>query len=90
MGKSRINFCQNLKPNFAQVPEQSDFTYGVYLVAAEHLQRWPARPSNSQDVSHIQRALMTLVLRLIMNEGFSFDSSIVCSELFQVSWVNRW
>jgi len=28
---------QNLKPKFAQVPEQSDFTYGVYLVAAEHL-----------------------------------------------------
>ena len=37
VGKSRINRCQNLKPNFAQVPEQSDFTYGVYLVAAEHL-----------------------------------------------------
>ena len=28
---------QNLKPKFAQVPEQSDFTYGVYFVAAEHL-----------------------------------------------------
>jgi len=28
---------QNLKPKFAQVPEQSDCTYGVYLVAAEHL-----------------------------------------------------
>jgi len=28
---------QNLKPEIAQVPEQSDFTYGVYLVAAEHL-----------------------------------------------------
>jgi len=26
MGKSRINCCQNLKPNFAQVPEQSEFT----------------------------------------------------------------
>jgi len=25
---------QNLKPKFAQVPEQNDFTYGVYLVAA--------------------------------------------------------
>ena len=37
MGKSRINCCQNLKPNFAQVSEQSDFTYGGYLVAAEHL-----------------------------------------------------
>jgi len=28
-----------LKPKFAQVPEQSDFTYGVYLVAAGHLLR---------------------------------------------------
>jgi len=28
---------QNLKPKFAQVSEQSDFTYGVYLVAAEHV-----------------------------------------------------
>jgi len=28
---------QNLKPNIAQVPEQSDFAYCVYLVAAEHL-----------------------------------------------------
>jgi len=28
---------QNLKPKFAHVPEQSEFTYGVYLVAAEHL-----------------------------------------------------
>jgi len=26
MGESRINRCQNLKPNFAQVPEQSEFT----------------------------------------------------------------
>ena len=25
-GKSRINCCQNMKPNFAQVPEQSEFT----------------------------------------------------------------
>jgi len=28
----------NLKPKFAQVPEQSDFTHCVYLVAAEHVQ----------------------------------------------------
>jgi len=27
MGKSRINCCQNLKPNFAQVPEQSEFNH---------------------------------------------------------------
>jgi len=26
MGESRINCCHNLKPNFAQVPEQSEFT----------------------------------------------------------------
>jgi len=26
MGKSRINCFQNLKLNFAQVPEQSEFT----------------------------------------------------------------
>jgi len=26
MGKSRIHCCQNLKLNFAQVPEQSEFT----------------------------------------------------------------
>jgi len=26
MGKSRINCRQNLKPNFAQVPEQGEFT----------------------------------------------------------------
>jgi len=27
----------NLKPKFAQVPEQSEFTFSVYLVAAWHL-----------------------------------------------------
>ena len=30
--------------------------------------------SNSQAVSLIQLVLMTVVLRLIMNDGFSFDS----------------
>jgi len=44
------------------------------------------RLSNSQAVSLIQRVL----LRLIMNDGFSFDSSIACSEFFRVAWVNRW
>ena len=33
---------------------------------------------------------MTVVLCLIINDGFSFDSSIACSEFFRVSWVNRW
>ena len=52
--------------------------------------RCPERLSNSQAVSLIQHVLMTLVLRLIMNDGFSFDVSIACSEFFRVSWVNRW
>jgi len=38
----------------------------------------------------IQRELITLVLRFIMNDRFSFDSSIAWSESSQVSWVNRW
>ena len=33
------------------------------------------RLNNSQDVSLIQHVLMTLVLRLIMNGDFSFDSA---------------
>jgi len=47
------------------------------------------RLSNSQAVSLIQHVLITLVLRLIMNDGFSFDFAIACSEFFRVSWVNR-
>jgi len=31
---------------------------------------------------------MTFVLGLIMNDGFSFNSSITCSELFRVLWVD--
>jgi len=48
------------------------------------------RLRNSQDGSLIQRVLMTVVLRLIMNDGSSFDSSIAGSEFFQVARVNRW
>ena len=33
------------------------------------------RLSDSQAVPRIQRVLMTLVLRLLMNGGFSFDSA---------------
>jgi len=33
------------------------------------------RLSNSQAVSLIQRVLMTLALRLIINGGFSFDTA---------------
>jgi len=43
------------------------------------------RLSNSQDVSLIQRVLITLVLRPILNDGFSFDSSIACSKFFRIS-----
>jgi len=53
-------------------------------------ERCPVRLSNSQDVSLIQRVLITLVLRLLINHGFSFDSSVACSVFFRVSWVNRW
>jgi len=52
--------------------------------------RCPVCLSNSEDVSLIQRVLVTLVLRLTMNDGFSFDSSIACSKFFRVSWVKRW
>jgi len=48
------------------------------------------RLSNFQAVSRIQRVLITLVMRLIINDGFSFDSSIACFKFFRVSWVNRW
>jgi len=48
------------------------------------------RLSNFQDVSLIQRVLMTLVLRLIINDGVSFDFAIACTEFPRVSWVNRW
>jgi len=37
MGKSRTHCCKNLKPNFAQVPEQSEFTLSGYLLVAGHL-----------------------------------------------------
>jgi len=43
-------------------------------------ERCPVRLSNSQAVSLIQRVLITLVLQLIVKNGFSFDSSIACSE----------
>jgi len=33
---------------------------------------------------------MTLVLRLLIDGGFSFDLYIACAEFFRVSWVNRW
>jgi len=48
------------------------------------------RLSDSQDVSLIKRVLITLVLQLVMNDGFSFDSSIAYSEFFRIAWVNRW
>jgi len=46
------------------------------------------RLSKSKQLFHNQRVPITLVLRLIMKDGFSFDTSITCSKLFRVSWVN--
>jgi len=37
LGDIDVDRRQNLKPKFAQVPEQSDFTQSGCLVAAEHL-----------------------------------------------------
>jgi len=47
------------------------------------------RLSNSQAVSLIQHVLMTLVLRLIMNHGFSFDFSIACTNDFGAATHNE-
>jgi len=38
LGQIADDRCQNLKTSFAQIPEQSEFTYRVYLVAAGHLE----------------------------------------------------
>jgi len=45
--------------------------------------------SESKQIFHNQPVLILLVLWLIMNDGFSFDSSITCFEGFRVAWVNR-
>jgi len=45
------------------------------------------RLSNSQDVSLIERVLNTLVLRLITNDGLSFDSVNRMFRIVPVSWV---
>jgi len=47
------------------------------------------RTKKSQAVSLIQHVLMTLVLRLIMNDGFSFDFSIACSELVLPGFMGK-
>jgi len=63
----------------------------THLTRRQNYDLWcPVRLSNSQDVFLIQYVLITLVLRLIVNDGFSFGSSIACSMFFRVSWVNRW
>jgi len=46
------------------------------------------RLSKSKQLLHNQTLRITLVLLLIMNEGFSFDFSITCSKLFRVSWAH--
>ena len=45
------------------------------------------RPSKPKQLFYNQTVLITFVLRLIVKDGFSFDSSITCSELFRVAWV---
>ena len=62
MGKSRINSCQNLKRNFAQVPQQSEFTQSGYLVTAEHL--YPQR----QAPAVARRYVSSLPLKRSKNE----------------------
>jgi len=72
--------------HLAQVPKQVSTTGFVILSIGNsnveslrrkgQLERWPVRLSNSQAVSRIQHVLMTLVLRLIMNGGFSFDGQL--------------
>jgi len=37
MGKSLVEVQQNVTTKLAHVHEQSEFTYGSYFVAAEHL-----------------------------------------------------
>jgi len=39
------------------------------------------RLRKSQAVSRMHRALMTLLLRLVLNDDFSFESSITCSKV---------
>jgi len=46
------------------------------------------RLSKSKQLLHNQTVLDTLALRLMMNDGFSFESSITCSELFRIAWVD--
>jgi len=50
------------------------FFFTIVLRTQTNLgERCPERLSNSQAVSLIQHVLVTLVLRLIMNDGFRFD-----------------
>ena len=46
------------------------------------------RRSQLKQLFHHQTILITLVLRLITNDGFSSDSSIAGSALFRVAWVH--
>ena len=47
----------------------------LHLLGFNPTERCPVRLSKSQAVSLIQHVLMTLVLRLIVTGGFSFDSA---------------
>ena len=88
---SKLNFValRNRRPTLLRAPVNRTPSEASPRRRCGHVSRCPVRLSNSQDVSLIQRVLITLVLRLIMNDGFSFDSSIACSEFFRISWVHR-
>jgi len=83
---------------FAQIAERVLKAFAVLIIGnsrveslrrTRHLLRCPVRLNSSQDVSLIQRVIITSVLRFIMDDGLSFESSIACSEFFRVPWVNR-
>jgi len=55
---------QNLKTNFAQVPEQSEFTYSAYLVAAGHLYLPGRRTTEAHYASCPQGVLSSSLFRV--------------------------
>ena len=52
-------------------------------------QRCPAHLSKSKQLFYNQTVLLTGVLRLVMNDGFSFDSVNRMFRMVPVAWVNR-
>jgi len=65
-----------LKPKFAQVPEQSGFTYGVYLVAAEHLQ------------PQLQGVALTVQVTVVVNRYMHIHMSLYVYALTQCMYIH--